>query len=138
MSGKFCELCSCTGSKSEGMPDDLNKNWKCPLLDKKNICLVCCQMELEGGMAAADTLGTMCAVSRKSPLEVHNTCVSCKHGGKGLLEPRKLISAMGKDGKQKKGGPEFEAARKESEKWHRDRLRWLKTVEAKDLPRLRS
>lgn len=138
MPKKFCELCNCTGAKSEGMPEGLDKNHACPLFGKKNICVVCCEIELEGGMAASDTLGSACAISGKTPIEVHNTCVSCKYGGKDLAKPRKLISVMGKDGKMKKSGPEFEAAQKESEEWARERIELLKTLKVEDLPRLRS
>lgn len=127
MPEKYCQLCRCTGAKEEGMPKGLDKNWACPLLGKK-ICLVCCEIELEGGMGAPDTLEDVMKITGKSPREIHQTCVACPHGGPDLEKPPKLVSIRGKDGKQKTRGAEFELAQKESISWFMARIKRLKSL----------
>lgn len=130
---RFCQLCMCAGNRSDGMPDEFNKNWPCPVMGEKKICMVCCQFDLEGGLAATDTLADICKISGKTPWEVHQACVKCPHGGRGLAKPRKLVSVRGDDGKQKRSGPEFRKAQEESLDWHRDRIEWLKVVTIEEL-----
>ena len=129
---RFCELCGCHGKKEEGLPSDLLKNFTCPLLSGKKICVVCCHYELEGGMGASDTLLDMMRKSGKSAWDVHQTCVGCPHGGPELDKPHKLISVMGKDGVQKESGPEFDEAQKESDEWFLGRLERLKTLKIEE------
>lgn len=132
MSERYCELCKCDSHSD--MPADFKKHWKCPLLGGKNICAVDCGIELEGGMGAPDTLGSVMQMTGKTAWEVHEVCVSCKHGGKALNGPPKLISIRGTSGKQIKSGPEFEEAKKNSAEEWRLRLERLKDPNFKPAP----
>lgn len=82
---KFCELCVCT---SKGIFRE--ENWLCPLIGR-NICEVCCQAEVAGGMGAPDTLREICKLSERTEPEVHAACVACVHGGPQLNEPPKAL-----------------------------------------------
>ena len=120
---KFCELCHCT--KQDGKRD-MTVNYPCPLLGGKNICDVDCHFDLGAGHGAPDTLRKVMTISRKSAWEVNQTCVACPRGGKKVNMPNRLISIRGKNGKQVKSGPEFEAAKKGDEiswKAHLERLK---------------
>lgn len=121
----FCGLCKCDNHDDMGPAGrGDNSNWHCPLLNT-NICYVDCEIELEGGMGAPDTLAHVCKKTGKTPQEVHATCVACPHGGKKLERSPKLISVRGKDGTQVSSGPEFDRALKETkDEWNRE-IRFL-------------
>lgn len=133
MAERYCQLCSCTGAAAEGMPKGLDENWACPVMGGKKICLVCCHYDLEGGLGAKDTLLEICDISKKSPIQVHEACVACPHGGKNLTKPSGLISVMGDDGKQKTSGPEFRKAVLENKEFHANKIEWLKAVTTEEL-----
>ena len=137
MPDKFCELCSCTGHPSEGMPKSLSGNRKCPVMGGKNICVVCCDYDLEGGMAAADTLKETCRISGKTPWEVHQGCVACPHGGPDLDKPHELVAFRGQDGKTITSGPVFKKAIADLKVEHVKKIEWLKKVKVEDLPSLK-
>jgi len=123
MKERFCALCSCTSHSD--MPLDLRKNWVCPILGKK-ICKVDCIYEVAGGMGAPDTLRRVSKMSDKSPQEIHSICVVCRHGGRGLDRPGRIVSITNKDGKEVTSGPEIEQLRRKSAERDLRRLRWLR------------
>ena len=125
---KFCSLCPCCGKESPELPEklkDLAQSYDCPLL-KDKICATCCKYDLWGGMGAPDTLQEVCDKTKKTPQEVHATCVACEHGGTKLEEPWKLMMTRDENNKIVQSGPAFEAAQKrEDEKWMK-RIKWLR------------
>jgi len=107
------------------MPGKGGKNWMCPLLGKK-ICEVCCHIELEGGMGAPDTLREVCGMVKKTAPEVHKTCVKCRHGGKKLEKPPRLVSIRDKRGDYVSRGKEFQKVQRDLLKDWKDRIRKLR------------
>jgi hypothetical protein len=134
MTYRFCEECSCDG-KPQAIGEGgvyQEKNWPCPLLYGKNICQICCRIELAGGMGASDTLDGMARKTGKTVPEIHATCVGCTFGGPELEEPPELASMRGKDGTSKTSGPEFETHRMDLLKeWYEQ----LDRVAGKRVPR---
>ena len=125
---KFCALCSCPDHTD--MPLDLRRNWLCPIL-KKRICLVDCHYEVSGGTGAPDTLRRVCKMMGMSPQEIHAACVKCRHGGKALDRPGRVVAIAGKDGKEVTSGLEIERIRKKNKAEQEKKLRWLRG----DLPK---
>lgn len=124
MADRFCALCSC--SDHLDMPKDLRKNWTCPVIERK-ICKVCCQIEVDGGFSAQDTFRAVCNMSHKTPQAVHAACVACRHGGKSLLRPPKIVSiSRGSDGKVVTSGREIERIRRHDRAIWERKARWLK------------
>jgi len=119
---KFCNLCSCP--EHLDMPKGLQDNWHCPLINA-NLCQVCCEIEVQGGFGAPDTLREVCKETGKTPQELFATCVACPHGGKDLAKPPKLLMARTKDGKMAKSGEEFDQRDEDSKREHLAQLKWL-------------
>lgn len=128
MKKRFCALCRCTSHSD--MPLDLRKNWVCPILGKK-ICKVDCHYEVSGGTGAPDTLRQVCKMMGMSPQAIHAACVKCRHGGKTLDRPGRIVAITGKDGKEKTSGAEIERLRKRDKAEQEKELRWLRG----DLPK---
>jgi hypothetical protein len=120
--GKFCSLCRCPDHLDMGGAN--GGNWDCPLLGDK-ICSVDCEIELEGGMGAPDTLKKVCERTGKTPQEVHAICVACPHGGKDLEKYRSVMPPYGEDGKGRLNDPELIRVMEETKvEWNR-KIRWL-------------
>jgi len=121
---RYCELCNCTSHSD--MPKHLKENFPCPLLGGKNICEVDCHFEVSGGMAAPDTLRQVMKISRKTAMEVRQTCIDCPKGGKKLEREPELVAIRDKDGNQITSGREFERAKARGKKEWQARLEAMK------------
>jgi len=65
-------------------------------------------------------------MAKKTAQGVHKACVKCRHGGKKLEAPLRLVGIRDKSGKYVDRGKEFQRAKQESLREWKDRIRKLR------------
>ena len=93
----YCTLCKCENHND--IPGE--QRWHCPLLEGP-ICQTDCVFELAGGTGSLSVLLAVSRLKRKSPQQIHKTCVECEHGGAHLSEIPEIKDGDGDEAKEAK------------------------------------